>query len=91
MKLVHVDASKHFMDLLSGVTEPEKKRKTIGAEFINTFQREANKLSNVKFLVQGTLYPDVVESGTATAATIKSHHNVGGLPERMKLKLVEPV
>lgn len=91
MKLVHVDASKHFMDLLSGVTEPEKKRKTIGAEFINTFQREANKLSNVKFLVQGTLYPDVVESGTATAATIKSHHNVGGLPKDMKFKLIEPL
>ena len=79
------------MDLLSGVTEPEKKRKTIGAEFINTFQREANKLSNVKFLVQGTLYPDVVESGTATAATIKSHHNVGGLPKDMKFKLIEPL
>ena len=91
MKLVHVDESKHFMDLLSGVTEPEKKRKTIGAEFINTFQREANKLSNVKFLVQGTLYPDVVESGTATAATIKSHHNVGGLPKDMKFKLIEPL
>ena len=91
MKLVHVDASQHFMDLLSGVTEPEKKRKTIGAEFINTFQREANKLSNVKFLVQGTLYPDVVESGTATAATIKSHHNVGGLPKDMKFKLIEPL
>ncbi|RID94909.1 glutamine-hydrolyzing GMP synthase [Dialister pneumosintes] len=91
MKLVHVDASKHFMDLLSGVTEPEKKRKTIGAEFINAFQREANKLSNVKFLVQGTLYPDVVESGTATAATIKSHHNVGGLPKDMKFKLIEPL
>ncbi len=91
MKLVHVDASKHFMDLLSGVTEPEKKRKTIGAEFINTFQCEANKLSNVKFLVQGTLYPDVVESGTATAATIKSHHNVGGLPKDMKFKLIEPL
>ena len=91
MKLVHVDASKHFMDLLSGVTEPEKKRKTIGAEFINTFQRDANKLSNVKFLVQGTLYPDVVESGTATAATIKSHHNVGGLPKDMKFKLIEPL
>lgn len=70
MKLVHIDASKHFMDLLAGVTEPEKKRKTIGAEFIHTFQEEANKLDDVKFLVQGTLYPDVVESGTATAATI---------------------
>ena len=81
MKLVHIDASKHFMDLLKGVTEPEKKRKTIGAEFIHTFQEEANKIPDVKFLVQGTLYPDVVESGTATASTIKSHHNVGGLPD----------
>lgn len=91
MKLVHIDASKHFMELLEGVTEPEKKRKIIGAEFINTFQREADKIKDVKFLVQGTLYPDVVESGTATAATIKSHHNVGGLPKDMKFKLIEPL
>jgi GMP synthase (glutamine-hydrolysing) len=91
MKLVHIDASKHFMSLLKGVTEPEKKRKTIGAEFIHTFQEEANKLQDVKFLVQGTLYPDVVESGTATASTIKSHHNVGGLPEDLQFQLVEPL
>ncbi|MDU1772521.1 MAG: glutamine-hydrolyzing GMP synthase [Dialister micraerophilus] len=91
MKLVHIDASKYFMELLEGVTEPEKKRKIIGAEFINTFQREADKIKDVKFLVQGTLYPDVVESGTATAATIKSHHNVGGLPKDMKFKLIEPL
>lgn len=91
MKLVHIDASKHFMSLLKGVTEPEKKRKTIGAEFIHTFQEEANKLEDVKFLVQGTLYPDVVESGTATASTIKSHHNVGGLPKDMKFQLIEPL
>ena len=91
MKLVHIDASKHFMDLLKGVTEPEKKRKTIGAEFIHTFQEEANKIPDVKFLVQGTLYPDVVESGTATASTIKSHHNVGGLPKDMKFSLIEPL
>ena len=91
MKLVHIDASKHFMELLEGVNEPEKKRKIIGAEFINTFQREADKIKDVKFLVQGTLYPDVVESGTATAATIKSHHNVGGLPKDMKFKLIEPL
>ena len=91
MKLVHIDASKHFMSLLKGVTEPEKKRKTIGAEFIHTFQEEANKLQDVKFLVQGTLYPDVVESGTATASTIKSHHNVGGLPKDMKFQLIEPL
>ena len=91
MNLIHVDASKHFLALLDGVTEPEKKRKTIGAEFIHTFQREADKLDDVKFLVQGTLYPDVVESGTATAATIKSHHNVGGLPKDMKFQLIEPL
>ena len=89
IKLIHKDASQHFLSLLKGVTEPEKKRKTIGAEFIHTFQEEANKLEDVKFLVQGTLYPDVVESGTATAATIKSHHNVGGLPKDMKFELIE--
>lgn len=91
MNLIHVDASEHFMSLLKGVTDPETKRKTIGAEFIHTFQREADKLDDVKFLVQGTLYPDVVESGTATAATIKSHHNVGGLPKDMKFQLIEPL
>ena len=91
MNLIHVDASEHFMSLLKGVTDPEMKRKTIGAEFIHTFQREADKLDDVKFLVQGTLYPDVVESGTATAATIKSHHNVGGLPKDMKFQLIEPL
>lgn len=91
IKLVHIDASKHFLSLLKDVTEPEKKRKTIGAEFIHTFQEEANKLSDVKFLVQGTLYPDVVESGTDTASTIKSHHNVGGLPKDMKFSLIEPL
>lgn len=91
VNLVHVDASEHFLSMLKGVTEPEKKRKLIGAEFIHTFQREADKLQDVKFLVQGTLYPDVVESGTATAATIKSHHNVGGLPKDMKFQLIEPL
>ena len=91
IKLIHKDASAHFLSLLKGVTEPEKKRKTIGAELIHTFQEEANKLDDVKFLVQGTLYPDVVESGTATAATIKSHHNVGGLPKDMKFSLIEPL
>ena len=91
MNLIHVDASEHFMSLLKGVTEPEKKRKIIGAEFIHTFQEEADKLDDVKFLVQGTLYPDVVESGTATAATIKSHHNVGGIPKDMKFQLIEPL
>ena len=88
---MNIDASKHFMSLLKGVTEPEKKRKPICAEFIHTFQEEANKLEDVKFLVQGTLYPDVVESGTATASTIKSHHNVGGLPKDMKFQLIEPL
>ena len=91
IKLIHKDASQHFLSLLKGVTEPEKKRKTIGAEFIHTFQEEASKLEDVKFLVQGTLYPDVVESGTSTAATIKSHHNVGGLPKDMKFELIEPL
>ncbi len=91
MNLVHVDASRRFLSLLEGVTDPETKRKTIGAEFIHTFQEESEKLDDVKFLVQGTLYPDVVESGTATAATIKSHHNVGGLPKDMKFSLIEPL
>ncbi|HAT56801.1 MAG TPA: GMP synthase (glutamine-hydrolyzing) [Veillonellaceae bacterium] len=91
MNLVHVDASDHFLSMLKGVTEPEEKRKLIGAEFIRTFEKESEKLGDVRFLVQGTLYPDVVESGTATAATIKSHHNVGGLPKDMKFQLIEPL
>ncbi len=91
LNVIGVDASEKFFSELEGVTEPEKKRKTIGAEFIHTFQEEANKLEDVKFLVQGTLYPDVVESGTATASTIKSHHNVGGLPKDMKFSLIEPL
>jgi GMP synthase (glutamine-hydrolysing) len=91
MNLVHVDASDHFLSMLKGVTEPEEKRKLIGAEFIRTFEKESAKLGDVRFLVQGTLYPDVVESGTATAATIKSHHNVGGLPKDMKFQLIEPL
>ena len=93
IKLIHKDASQHFLSLLKGVTEPEKKRKTIGAEFIHVFQEEANKLEDVKFLVQGTLYPDVVESGLGGESTvIKSHHNVGGLPDTVDFKeLVEPL
>ncbi|MGE5654960.1 MAG: glutamine-hydrolyzing GMP synthase, partial [Bacillota bacterium] len=91
MKLIHVDASERFLGKLTGVTDPEKKRKIIGTEFIRLFEDEARKLGQVDFLVQGTLYPDVVESGTATAAVIKSHHNVGGLPEDMKFSLVEPL
>ena len=79
------------MKRMAAVTEPEKKRKIIGEEFIRVFEGEADKLGDIDFLVQGTLYPDVVESGTATAAVIKSHHNVGGLPEDMKFKLLEPL
>lgn len=91
MKLVASDAKKRFLDRLAGVTDPERKRKIIGAEFIRVFEAEATALGSVDYLVQGTLYPDVVESGTATAAVIKSHHNVGGLPEDMKFKLIEPL
>jgi GMP synthase (glutamine-hydrolysing) len=88
-----VDASQRFLTALGGVTDPEKKRKIIGAEFIAVFEEEAKKISGVEFLAQGTLYPDVIESVShkGPSATIKSHHNVGGLPERMKLKLVEPL
>ena len=91
IKLVHVDASGRFLSRVSGVTEPETKRKLIGEEFIRVFEAEAEKLGQIDYLVQGTLYPDVIESGTATAAVIKSHHNVGGLPEDMKFELVEPL
>ncbi|SHK29583.1 glutamine-hydrolyzing GMP synthase [Desulforamulus aeronauticus] len=91
IKLVHVDASERFLEKLKGVTDPEQKRKIIGTEFIRVFEEESRKLGEIDFLVQGTLYPDVVESGTATAAVIKSHHNVGGLPEDMKFELVEPL
>lgn len=90
INLVHVDASERFLGKLAGVTDPEQKRKIIGNEFIYLFQDEARKLGKIDFLVQGTLYPDVVESGTATAAVIKSHHNVGGLPEDMEFALIEP-
>jgi len=93
-KVVHVDASEQFLAKLAGVTDPEKKRKIIGAEFVEVFQAEAKKLANAKWLAQGTIYPDVVESGgtkTKKATTIKSHHNVGGLPETLGLKLLEPL
>jgi GMP synthase (glutamine-hydrolysing) len=90
INLVHVDASERFLSKLAGVTDPEEKRKIIGREFIYVFQDEARKLGQIDFLVQGTLYPDVIESGTATAAMIKSHHNVGGLPEDMQFQLIEP-
>ncbi|HIE12614.1 MAG TPA: glutamine-hydrolyzing GMP synthase [Desulfotomaculum sp.] len=89
--IVYVDAKDRFLKKLAGVAEPEAKRRVIGAEFIRVFEEEARKQGNVEFLVQGTLYPDVVESGTATAARIKSHHNVGGLPADMPLRLVEPL
>ena len=93
-KVVHVDASAQFLGHLAGVTDPEAKRKVIGREFVEVFQREAAKLPNAKWLAQGTIYPDVIESGgakTKKATTIKSHHNVGGLPETLGLKLLEPL
>jgi GMP synthase (glutamine-hydrolysing) len=90
--LVAVDAQDRFLERLEGVTDPERKRKIIGAEFIRVFEEEAAKLGNPKYLVQGTLYSDVIESGGGTgAATIKSHHNVGGLPEDLEFELVEPL
>ena len=88
---VRVDAEARFLEKLSGVSEPERKRKIIGEEFIRVFEEEAKKIGRVDYLVQGTIYPDVIESGAGDAAVIKSHHNVGGLPETMKLKLVEPL
>ena len=89
--LVYVDASERFLGKLSGVADPEQKRKIIGGEFIRVFEEEARKLSGVEFLGQGTIYPDIVESGTKTAKIVKSHHNVGGLPEDMQFELVEPL
>ena len=92
--LIHVDAADQFLGELKGVSDPEQKRKTIGRLFIDVFDREASKIEGAGFLAQGTLYPDVIESVSARggpSAVIKSHHNVGGLPERMKLKLVEPL
>lgn len=91
VNLIYVDAGERFLAKLAGVTDPEEKRKIIGHEFIRVFEEEARKLGKVDFLVQGTLYPDVIESGTETAAVIKSHHNVGGLPEDMELELIEPL
>jgi GMP synthase (glutamine-hydrolysing) len=93
-KVVHVDASDQFLGALAGVSDPEAKRKIIGREFVEVFQREAKKLSKAKWLAQGTIYPDVIESGgakTKKATTIKSHHNVGGLPATLGLKLLEPL
>lgn len=93
-KVVHVDASEQFLGHLKGVSDPEAKRKVIGREFVEVFQAEAKKLKGAKWLAQGTIYPDVIESGgakTKKAVTIKSHHNVGGLPETLGLKLLEPL
>ena len=94
LKLVHVDATERFLTALAGITDPEEKRKRIGAEFIDVFEEQAGALGEVDFLAQGTLYPDVIESQTSASSAahkIKTHHNVGGLPERMRLKLVEPL
>jgi GMP synthase (glutamine-hydrolysing) len=94
VKVIHVDASGPFLSKLAGVTDPEAKRKIIGAEFVEVFQAEAGKLTDAKWLAQGTIYPDVIESagkGKKAAQTIKSHHNVGGLPETLNLKLLEPL
>jgi GMP synthase (glutamine-hydrolysing) len=89
--LVHVDAGKEFLGQLDGISDPETKRKTIGRVFVEIFDREAAKVQGAAFLAQGTLYPDVIESVGGASHVIKSHHNVGGLPEHMKLKLVEPL
>ena len=91
LNVIGVDAKEYFYNALAGVTDPERKRKIIGAGFIEIFDREAQKLNNIKWLAQGTIYPDVIESLSITGMVIKSHHNVGGLPERMNLKLVEPL
>ena len=89
--LVYVDAVDRFLDKLAGVAEPESKRKIIGAEFIRVFEEEARKLEGIDFLAQGTIYPDIIESGTKTVKAVKSHHNVGGLPEDLQFDLVEPL
>jgi GMP synthase (glutamine-hydrolysing) len=91
MNLIHVKAQDRFLDALAGITDPEEKRKTIGEMFIRVFEEVAAGIKNANFLVQGTLYPDVIESGTKDAAKIKSHHNVGGLPDDMRFNLVEPL
>lgn len=89
--LIYVDASERFLTKLEGVDDPEAKRKIIGAEFIRVFEEEARKLEGIDFLGQGTIYPDIIESGTKTAKVVKSHHNVGGLPEDLAFELVEPL
>ena len=89
--LIYVDAAERFLGKLEGVADPEEKRKIIGGEFIRVFEEEARKLEGIDFLGQGTIYPDIIESGTKTAKMVKSHHNVGGLPEDLKFELVEPL
>lgn len=94
VRVIHVNAMERFMSALAGISDPEQKRKVIGREFVHVFQQESEKLANAKWLAQGTIYPDVIESAgakTKKAATIKSHHNVGGLPDTLKLKLLEPL
>lgn len=89
--LIYVDATERFLGKLEGVADPEQKRKIIGSEFIRVFEEEARKLEGIHFLGQGTIYPDIIESGTKTAKMVKSHHNVGGLPEDLQFELVEPL
>ena len=89
--LIYVDAVDRFLDKLAGVSDPEQKRKIIGAEFIRVFEEEARKLEGIELLGQGTIYPDIIESGTKTMKAVKAHHNVGGLPEDLKFELVEPL
>jgi GMP synthase (glutamine-hydrolysing) len=89
--LVYVDAVDRFLDKLVDVDDPEQKRKVIGEEFVRVFEEEARKLNGINFLAQGTIYPDIIESGTKTVKAVKSHHNVGGLPEDLQFELVEPV
>ena len=91
IELIHVKAGEEFFNKLKGITEPETKRKAIGELFIRIFERTSGGIEDAHFLVQGTLYPDIIESGSQHAATIKSHHNVGGLPEDMEFELVEPL
>ena len=89
--LIYVDATDRFLGKLENIADPEEKRKIIGGEFIRVFEEEARKLDGIDFLGQGTIYPDIIESGTKTAKMVKSHHNVGGLPEDLQFELVEPL
>src|SRR5699024_7817060 len=91
LNIIQVDARNRFLSKLAGVNDPEKKRKIIGAEFIAVFAEEAEKLEGIEFLAQGTIYPDMIESGTDTNKVVKSHHNVGGLPEELQFELIEPL